>query len=182
MSTSYYCIAKPVSALQVHDNTDKLDTIEFWIAGEYVGALTMDKHHVKSFVRRFIEYDDDFRCPLRSHWGGADRGSIVTVNRADIGDDEILAMEAGPELDELVARQVMGWTWDIHDFSTDIAEAWTVMEKVTAPPTTIEAARHAANTRFMHLWQKEHVWAMDAQEAATFICRAALLAVMEVEP
>ena len=95
MSTSYYCIAKPVSALQVHDNTDKLDTIEFWIAGEYVGALTMDKHHVKSFVRRFIEYDDDFRCPLRSHWGGADRGSIVTVNRADIGDDELVISEYG---------------------------------------------------------------------------------------
>jgi len=95
MSTSYYCIAKPVSALRVHDNTDELGTIEFWIAGEYAGALTMNKHHVKSFVSKFTEYTDDFNCPLHSHWGGADRGSIVTVNRRDIGDDELVISEYG---------------------------------------------------------------------------------------
>ena len=95
MSTSYYRIAKPVSALQIHDNTDKLDTIEFWIAGEYAGALTMDKHHVKSFVRKFTEYTDDFHCPLRTHWGGRDRGAIVTVNDDEIADDDLVISEDG---------------------------------------------------------------------------------------
>ena len=103
MSTSYYAIAKPVSALKVHDNTDKLDTIEFWIAGEYAGELTMDKRHTKSFLQKFIEYTDDFQCPLHSHWGGADRGAIVIVNRSDIGDDEMVISEYG---DLLTVAQV----------------------------------------------------------------------------
>ena len=102
MSTSYYRIAKPISALKIHDNTDRLDTIEFWIAGEYVGALTMDKRHVKSFVRQFVEYTDDFHCPLRTHWGGS-QGAIVTINDESAADDDLVISEYG---DLLTVAQV----------------------------------------------------------------------------
>ena len=113
--------------------------------------------------------------------------------------DEILNMEAGRELDALVAEHVMKWKWEdgagtggpsswegaTGEFcvefepSTDIAAAWEVVERVTAIPTTIREARRAANTKFAYQWEDAGVWAMAAQEAVLFICRAALLAVME---
>ena len=126
--------------------------------------------------------------------------------------DEILAMEPGPQMNELIAVKVFGqgkppyvhephidprwdghWVccpsygegdvchWEARDFSGDIAAAWPVVEEVSAIPNTIEAARHAANTRFMFLWEQDAVWAMTAKEAAEFICKAALLAVMEAD-
>ena len=72
-----------------------------------------------------------------------------------------------------------GGAWFTKDFSEDTGPAWEVVEKVTAPPTTPEAARHAANTRFAFMFEAGNVWAMSAQEAAEFICRSALLAVCD---
>ena len=65
------------------------------------------------------------------------------------------------------------------NFSTDIAAAWLVVEKITAPPKTIEEARRAANTTFGYWFNDANLWACSAREAAEAICRAALLAVLE---
>lgn len=48
--------------------------------------------------------------------------------------EEIDKLESGPELDRLIAEKVMGWDYckneRQHHFSTDIAAAWIVFEKL----------------------------------------------------
>ena len=64
-------------------------------------------------------------------------------------------------------------------FSTDVSEAWRVVVKMSEPPTTMEAASKAENTKFAYIIERERLWACTEQEAALRICRAALLAVMD---
>jgi hypothetical protein len=94
MSTSYYHIAKPISALQMRDDGANC-FLEIWIAGFYAGALTMPKEHVGSILRMMYEYTDDFHCALRTHWGGSDRGAIVTVNDETLADEAVIISEYG---------------------------------------------------------------------------------------
>lgn len=113
---------------------------------------------------------------------------------------------AGPRMDEWIAEDVMEWkivgtrngkgfaipqsrryrwmipggivTSDIPEYSTDIAAAWEVVEKITeVNPDRIDGM--PASSRFMYLFEKGNVWAMSAEEAALAFCRWALLAVLE---
>lgn len=62
-------------------------------------------------------------------------------------------------------------------YSTDVSDAWLVVEHITRPPATLKEAERAANTRFGFWWDKANLWAYEAPEAAAAICRAALEAV-----
>ena len=102
--------------------------------------------------------------------------------------DEILAMEAGPELDALIADRV----WDTEPkykgpFSTDIAAAWKIVECMGPVPFLL--AFHPADawrTAGGEIYCYSH-WScwfegggkIDALTAPEAICRAALLAVMD---
>lgn len=55
-------------------------------------------------------------------------------------------------------------------YSTNIADAWRVVERITAPPATIEEARRAWNTKFVFLFTQEALWAYSAADAAYKIC------------
>lgn len=100
------------------------------------------------------------------------------------------------ELDRWLAENVMGWEfarttetwtdkgrgafWCVHEDGSNelicytdnwsptrnIAQAWEVLEKVMAPPKTIEHAKRMPNTRFMLWFDSARLWAMTAQEAA----------------
>jgi len=126
--------------------------------------------------------------------------------------DEILAMEAGRELDALVAVEVMEWTRypnkhgltvmsrpgamphhaqiDQHpNFSTDIAATWEVVEYMGPIPFSLrfqpaDAWRTGDGEVYCHAhwtcWFEGSVWA-EAPTAPLAICRAALLAAMEME-
>ena len=123
--------------------------------------------------------------------------------------DEILAMEAGPELDALVAEKVMGWqltsayqlgpAWarDIpwgelvlknavayyaHEWgpSTDIAPAWKVVEKMHKE-YGIDVNGLASGGFVCTIYGVDGHWRTYDETAPLAICRAALLAVMEVE-
>ena len=64
-------------------------------------------------------------------------------------------------------------------FSTDIAAAWLVVEKITDPhQMTQEMMQNMVNTKFGYWWDQANLWAMTALEAAEAICRVALLAVI----
>ena len=146
--------------------------------------------------------------------------------------DEILAMEAGRELDALVA-EAMGWIWlrfkpahdedaefvrkpygpdtweaslehkrangdeplahlwdcDLPHYSTDIAAAWEVVEYMGPIPFSLrfqpaDAWRTGDGEVYCHAhwtcWFEGSVWA-EAPTAPLAICRAALLAAMEME-
>jgi len=112
---------------------------------------------------------------------------------------EILRMEAGPELDRLVAEQIMGWSEGKHfkvgDFgvvklgevidiwspSSDIAAAWEVVKELYDRELGIEMY---GEKKFP--WEAEILIpggrpvSVQAETLPLAICRAALLAVMEV--
>lgn len=113
--------------------------------------------------------------------------------------EEILNMPAGREMDALVAKFVMkvDSPHDVYKFSTDIADAWTVVEHMVnngyCPGLLFDDNGHWAlafdgaqslsigdepddvSTSF---FVEKNLWCDTAPLA---ICRAALLAVMEAE-
>lgn len=120
--------------------------------------------------------------------------------------DEILNMEAGREMDALVAEKVMGWreydykfysSWEIAEGvfrrmsefqpSIDIASAWEVVEKIRT--TIIHGLPVCPNIVYHHsipAWHCElfnNMWMRqaDADTAPLAICRAALLATSKLE-
>jgi hypothetical protein len=98
----------------------------------------------------------------------------------------------GRELDALVAEKVMGWTnltsdfWGcpvkdrasmvpIHKYSTSIAAAWEVVEKLSE---THRICITKANGKWAMALDDEIIWISDGQETAPYaICLAALKAV-----
>lgn len=109
-------------------------------------------------------------------------------------------MDAGRELDALVALQIFRYTLDyefadtlgapcvrelcdqydewgmLPHYSTEIGDAWLVVERVTRIPQSLAEAERAANTRFAYWFERTPLWSMSASEASLAICRAALAA------
>lgn len=102
------------------------------------------------------------------------------------------------ELDAIIATYVMGWVHNppgirglgwltseqkmigdhaLPAFSTDIAAAWRVVERITRVPQSQEEAERAANTKFGYWFEGAHLWAYSSAEAAHAICIAALVAI-----
>jgi hypothetical protein len=130
------------------------------------------------------------------------------VRGGEMTRDEIVKLEAGREMDALVAEKVMGWElrtfkndgvdfWhipgtarcelDAPRFSSDIGAAWEVVTHMQRPDD--ETGYHeyyfklectvAAKPVYWYAWLGEHE--AEAATAPLAICRAALLAVMEDE-
>lgn len=118
-------------------------------------------------------------------------------------------MEAGRELDRMIAEKVferdpllarhgvhadgdIEYYWNTylgHDiapyYSTDIAAAWKIVEKITTPgdPVAYKQVQDLpAATRFYWLFDHADLWAMNSQEAATTICNLALRALGLISP
>ena len=112
--------------------------------------------------------------------------------------DEILNMPAGREMDALIAENVMGYQWGykhafstlptwskngivvtLGDYSTDISAAWEVVEKLRG-----KRVMEISITK-KSFWCTVYATGRNINEKADTaplaICRAALLAVMEVE-
>jgi hypothetical protein len=93
--------------------------------------------------------------------------------------EQILAMPAGPELDALIEQHVFGLPVDwSEDYSTNIAAAWSVVEKIARQGTLLSIAvgpygDQGAKTSVMVFGMGGGV--VDAS-APLAICRAALLA------
>jgi len=119
----------------------------------------------------------------------------------------ILGMPAGREMDALVAKKVMGWKikhyggdvfyWklkgkdiglvDMWEPSTNIADAWKVVEKFADMPHIFPEIRKSG-VWVCSIWKndagkKDFGWISEshATTASLAICRAALLAVMANE-
>lgn len=110
--------------------------------------------------------------------------------------DEIMKLEAGQEINELVINHVMKWAL-IHrgDFdytyndgvygarinwspSSEIADAWIVVEKMQSKGFCFDADGNALRKRFRFGVGQE---IGEAETAPLAICRAALLAIMETK-
>lgn len=96
--------------------------------------------------------------------------------------DEIRALEAGPKLDRLVARKVMGWSptpgWNP---SISLLDAWEVVEKLTGGMIQFRLEKTESGwvyAKFVDCTGRPHVrGGASAKETPLAICRAALLAV-----
>jgi len=80
MSTSYYYCREPVTKVKIaSDGEDSRITV--WVRGENVGSLWIEPNDIEAVARMFSDSDaDDFHCPMRTHFGGAERGCVVTEN------------------------------------------------------------------------------------------------------
>jgi len=97
--------------------------------------------------------------------------------------EEILAMVPGPKFDLLVDEKVMGWAPGISPprrFSTDIASAWLVVEKMNDYLWSVAWLPAQGKYEAAALWWPRRMRAI-APTAPGAICKAALLAVMEGE-
>jgi hypothetical protein len=112
--------------------------------------------------------------------------------------DEILNMEAGLEMDELVTESVMGWErrtfkhdgvdfWhlpgtarcelDVPPYSTDIAAAWQVVEKASL--FKLDCLQiHDSSDWWCEIALEGRPYEATADTAPLVICRAALLAAL----
>ena len=120
--------------------------------------------------------------------------------------DEILNMEAGRKMDALIAEKVMGlppeWTHfephgkefdtsigrvaisEVAHYSTDIAAAWEVMEKMSKRyDIVVGVCGGLASCKILREVEHDWKWEMIVEqiyESSPFaICKAALLALME---
>ena len=113
------------------------------------------------------------------------------MTTATLTRESILAMEAGAEMDALVAERVMGF--DTHKYpcgasfwpSKEIADAWRVVEKVSGKDRLFNV-KYASGVGALAqvVWRDESLdcGCMIEEEAPTAplaICRAALLATLE---
>lgn len=103
--------------------------------------------------------------------------------------DEILAMPAGREMDEMIARKVINRKIGIRaydrrlpHYSTDIAAAWEVAEKLGSFWIDHTVSDLGIDVEFFtSLDHSKERLVATADTAPLAICRAALLAVMEDE-
>ena len=128
--------------------------------------------------------------------------------------DEILAMEAGGELDEIVATRMMGWQrqdetpegrccpknghdwispdgerwrchacgWSFPSYSTEIAPAWEVVEKLWTERWIWFKIHPSSDEGWqVNIEINNRSVPVIADTAPLAICRAALLAIMEVD-
>ena len=97
--------------------------------------------------------------------------------------DEVLALKPGSKLDLLVCEKVMKWItpWEPFFPSTDISAAWEVVEKMS------EQWPQYQLTKIEDGWSV--MWGFDGygwpeatgKTAPEAICKAALMAVMDIE-
>ena len=93
MSTSYYRLKPPVTHLRL-EKGEGHDRLRVWVNHALAGVLTLRKEETHSMLDCFTLYEDDFCCPLRTRWGGADRGAIVTENDT-LPDEAVVISEYG---------------------------------------------------------------------------------------
>src|SRR5262245_8558204 len=103
MSTSYYRLRHPVTYLRAEESGAHVH-LSVWVAHGLAGVLVMSPKELKAVVQFFVDYEDDDKCPLRTHWSGS-VGSVVTVNDKTLPDEACVVSEYG---DLLTVGEVKG--------------------------------------------------------------------------
>lgn len=96
MSTSYYRLRPPVTHLMITENQGKgHDVLSIWINRDFAGWIEVDTKTISQLLNIFFLYKEDNECPLRTHWGGSVRGTVVTINDDTLPGGELLMSEYG---------------------------------------------------------------------------------------
>lgn len=94
MSTSYYRLKPPVTYLRIEDQGSH-NKISVWVSHGLSGALVVSKRETHAIVDMFTLHEKDSQCPLRTHWAGASRGTVVTINDDTLADEICVVSEYG---------------------------------------------------------------------------------------
>ena len=97
MSTSYYRLVEPFTSIRLREEPGH-DRATFWESGANCGTLTVSRGVGARLALLFANREDDHACPMRTHWGGRDQGSVVTVNDTSLADDVTLISDYGQVL------------------------------------------------------------------------------------
>jgi hypothetical protein len=102
--------------------------------------------------------------------------------------DEILNMPAGREMDALIEKEVIKEFYTFHgeypSYSTNIASAWEVVEKMLNTHSMNITAHHPEKDFICQIWPAHDIggdFTVRAASSSLAICRAALLAAMADE-
>ena len=94
MSTSYYRLRPPITHLRLEEGEGH-DKLKIWVNHGLAGELVIANREIRQFLDCFALYEADNECPLRSFWGGAERGAIVYANEDDLPDEMMVISEYG---------------------------------------------------------------------------------------
>ena len=97
MSTSYNRLIEGVTSIRLEEGKGH-DRLTLWIEHGNAGTLTLPRGWGRRLVRLFADDSgSDDRDAMRTHWGGAKVGTVVTDN-ARLPDNAILISEYGEVL------------------------------------------------------------------------------------
>ncbi len=94
MSTNYYNLKEPFTSVRILSEGNH-DKITFWSRHGNAGTLIVERGDGKLIIKMLINYNEDTKCPMRTHWGGKDIGAIVTENIPNLEDKRVLISEYG---------------------------------------------------------------------------------------
>lgn len=97
MSTSYYRLTEPFTSIKMEEGPGH-DRVKLWEHGALAGELVLTKGWGKRVCLLFALHEEDNECPLRTHWGGQDRGAVVTVNDKAMPNEACVISEYGEPL------------------------------------------------------------------------------------
>ena len=93
MSTSYYKLKEPITSIRIESN-ERHDKLTIFTRHGNAGMLVLDRGDGKDIARMFMAYDEDNKCPMRTHWGGKE-GAVVTENEENLLDEMTVISEYG---------------------------------------------------------------------------------------
>ncbi|MBC8462427.1 MAG: hypothetical protein H8D67_31025 [Deltaproteobacteria bacterium] len=94
MSVSYYRLRPPITYLKLEKSKGH-DKLFVWVNHQLVGRLTLDKHDTRQVIDCFTLFEPGDECPLRSYWGGAEKGTVVYANEISLPRGMIVISEYG---------------------------------------------------------------------------------------
>ncbi len=59
------------------------------------GVLYFSEEHAPTILKMFALREDDDKCPMRTHYGGVEQGTVVTINDPSLSDLDILISDNG---------------------------------------------------------------------------------------
>ena len=94
MSTSYYRLKPPITHLTLKAESGH-DRLKIWVNHGLVGELVLANRETRAFLDCFTLYEADNECPLRSYWGGPERGTVVYANEDNLPDGMMVISQYG---------------------------------------------------------------------------------------
>lgn len=92
MSTSYYRLRPPITYLNL-EQREGHDILEIWVNDALAGQLALRGDETTKILDCFTLFEGDDKCPLRSYWGGDNRGCVVYSNEPSLPDDALVISE-----------------------------------------------------------------------------------------